>query len=155
MRRLSSLVALVILGSVVCAFAQTPSLQAEKTLSYKVGTEMALDVKVGPVKVHKVKITIGSGGGVGAAVKARVTKMDPLVEEVLQFVFDAENPDKVDYNVTYSVELLNTKGEVIDRFSEKDGYEAEAKSSRFEHVILKVALPMIDKVRIKFQAAVD
>ena len=155
MRRLPLLVALVLLGSAALAAGQTPPLQAEKTLAYKTGEGLTLDVKVGPVKIHKVIITVGIPGGVGAAMRAKVSKVDPLIDETLTFVFDAENPEKIDYNVTYSIEFLNTKGELIDRFSDKAGYEAEAKTSRFEHVTLKAVLPLIDKVRIKFQAAVD
>ncbi|MBE3134947.1 MAG: hypothetical protein IMZ55_15885 [Acidobacteria bacterium] len=157
MRRLSLLlVALVVLGNGLVLTGQSAPLLAEKTVIYRTGDTIALDVKVGTVTVSGVKMTVGGTGGIGSAMKATLTRMDPLTQTVLQFDFDAESPKGWGkWQVTYSVELLDAKGEMIDRFSDKDSYEAEAKTSNFKYVTLKAVLPLIDKVRIKFQAAAD
>ena len=148
------LLALLLTGGAL-AGADQPSLQAEKTLKYRTGSPTTLDVRVGPVKVSSVKVTTGGSGGIGATLKAKMTNVDPETQATLQFAFDAENPEKVAWKVTYTIEFLDAKGEVIDRFTSKATYEGEAKTSSFDHVILKAALPLIDRVRIKMQAALD
>jgi hypothetical protein len=151
---LLSALAVVVAGAAVAG--QPAPLQAEKTVKYKTGEALPLQVSVGTVKISALKITLGGSGGVGAAVKAKMTKMDPLIETALQFAFDGESPKGWGkWKVRYAVELLDAKGELIDRFNEDDSYEAEAKTSKFEHVTLKAILPLIDSVRIKFQASAD
>jgi hypothetical protein len=132
--------------------AGQPSLRAEKTVKYRTGESIALDVRVGPVKVSTVTFTVGGPGGIGAAVKAKMSRLDPNTQTMLTVAFDAENPESDEWLVNYTIEFLNAKGEVIDRFTTKDSYEAQAKTSSFEHATLKAVLPLVDKVRMKFQA---
>jgi hypothetical protein len=156
MRSLCLLIAVAVVVAGAAVLGQPAPLQAEKTVKYKVGEALPLDVSVGTVKIRALKITTGSAGGIGSAVKAKMTKMDPMINAVLQFGIDAESPKGWGkWKVTYAVELLDAKGEMIDRFTEDDSYEAEAKTSKFEHVTLKAILPLLDSVRIKFQAKAD
>jgi hypothetical protein len=132
--------------------AVQPSLRAEKTVKYRAGESITLDIRVGPVKVSTVTFTVGGTGGIGAAVKAKMSRLDPNTQTMLTASFDAENPESDEWLVNFTIEFLNAKGEVIDRFTSKDSYEAQAKTSVFERATLKAVLPLIEKVRIKFQA---
>jgi hypothetical protein len=147
-----SVLAFAMLGTALHA---QQSLRAEKTLKYRTDAELSLDVRVGPVKLSTVKIKVGGGTGIGAAIKAKAMRFDPETQALLQFAFDVENPDKDEWQVTYTVELLDAKGQVVDHFTSKDTYEGEAKTTTAEHVMLKAAVPLVDKVRFKFQAALD
>lgn len=154
MRTPALAVAILLLGLAGVAAGQ-PSLRAEKTVKYQTGNSISFDVRVGPVKVTNLKITVGSPGGLGSALKSKVARLDPETQTSLQFAFDAENPNAEQWQVTYTIEFLNAKGELVDRFGGKDKYEGEAKTSTFDHVILKAALPLVDSVRVKWQAARD
>jgi hypothetical protein len=156
MRSFCLLIALAVVVAGAAVAAQPAPLQAEKTVKYKVGEALPLQVSVGSVKISAVKITVGTPGGVGSALKAKMARMDPLTQTTLEFAFDAESPKGWGkWKVRYAVELLNARGELIDRFDDDDSYEAEAKTSKFDHVTLKAILPLIDSVRVKFQAAAD
>lgn len=155
MRSLSASVALLLLAFTAVAASGQPSLRAEKTLKYQTDNPIALDVRVGPAKVASLRITLGAPSGFGAAMKAKMAKTDPETQTTFQFAFDTENPNAEQWEVTYTVEFLDTKGTVIDRFTSKAEYEGEAKTSTFEHSMLKAAVPLIDRIRVKFQAAKD
>ena len=69
--------------------------------------------------------------------------------------FDSENPKDQEWVVTYTLELLDADGNLIDRFSKKESFEGEADVVKAERTILTYVVPMIAQVRIKLEAALD
>ena len=57
--------------------------------------------------------------------------------------------------MTYTLELLDANGKLIDRFSKKESFEGEADVVKAERSILTYVVPMIAKVRIKLEAGLD
>ena len=152
MPRWSLVVVALVVGSAWVAGEQPP-LEAEKTVTFRTDTPIVLDVRVGPVTVSGVKVTVFDPGGIGASLKAKVSHFDPQTQTALHVAFDAENGTADACKVTYSVEFLDAKDAVVDRFTDKASYKNGAKTSTFDHVTLKALVPLIDKMRIKFQAS--
>ncbi len=153
MRRLVA--AAVMLLAAAGLAAQQSSLRAETTVKYETGRAIPITLAVGPVKVATVKFTVGEEGGLKSTIRERVARMDPTTQTILHVTFDAENPQRDEWNVTYAVEFLDANGKIVDRFSKTDSYEGEAKTTTFDHITLKAALPLIEKVRIKLQGQLD
>ncbi len=154
MRRAVVSLAVAVMATAALGTAQS-SLRAETTVKYAAGKAIPLNATVGPVKVSTVKFTVGEEGGVRNSIRERMARMDPATQTMLHVSFDAENPQRDQWNVTYSVEVLDAGGKVVDRFSKKDSYEGEAKTTTFDHVTMKAVLPLVEKVRIKLQAELD
>jgi hypothetical protein len=60
-----------------------------------------------------------------------------------------------EWEVSVTVELLDAKGALIDRFSGSESLEAEAKNFYVEHPVLTYVLPSIAKATVRLQAKRD
>jgi len=161
MRRTSiTAFALALLATAVlagAARAEEGSLRFEKTVPFQSGHLVSLGAQVGPVRVAQVQFAIGggSGGGIGDTIRARVHGGDSDTLTTITASFDSENPKDQEWVVTYTLELLDADGKLIDRFSRKESFEGEADVVKAERSILTYVVPMISKVRIKLEAALD
>jgi hypothetical protein len=137
------------------ASAQESSLRFEKTVDWRTGTLIDLNAQVGPVKIGKVEFSDEGKGGGSIATRIRSGGGPSDTQTVLRATFDGENPQDVEWDVTFTLELFDARDRLIDRATGKASFEGEAKNARVEHPILSYVVPMIDKVRIKLEARVD
>ena len=136
------------------AAAQEGSLRFEKTVAWQTGRLIDLNAVVGPVRIGKVEFSDQGRGGGSIGTRIR-TGGGSDTQTVLRATFDGENPKEDEWVVTFTLELLDARGKLIDRATGKEGFEGEAKNARVDHPILEYVVPMISKVRIKLEARLD
>ena len=136
------------------ASAQEGSLRFEKTVPWQTGKLIALDTVVGPVRIGKVEFSNEGKGGGSIATRIR-SGGGSDTQTVLRATFDGENPKEDEWVVTFTLEFLDSKGNLIDRGTGKEGFEGEAKNAQVDHPILAYVVPMIARVRIKLEARLD
>lgn len=136
------------------AAAQEGSLRFEKTVPWQTGRLIDLNAVVGPVRIGKVEFSDQGKGGGSIASRIRAGGGSDT-QTVLRATFDGENPKEDEWVVTFTLELLDARGKLIDRATGKEGFEGEAKNARVDHPILEYVVPMISKVRIKLEARLD
>lgn len=124
----------------------------EKTLPFKVGQSHNVGAKLGPVEISTLKITnLGRGYGRG---RFALPNAPSETETTLRFAFDAKNPS-VEWEITYTIELLDKAGKLIDRYQKKESYEEEAKISNLDLAILEYVVPMISEVKLTLYGRLD
>jgi hypothetical protein len=123
----------------------------EGKVPFKIDTSAPLTAVVGPVKVTNLKITnMGRGYGRGG-LSFRSASPPSELSTTLRFAFDVDNPAEEEWDVTFTVELVDKSGKVIDRGSKTENYEEEAKVLNLDHAIIEYVLPMIAEVRVTLQ----
>lgn len=123
----------------------------EKTFAYAVDKTEMLTAVVGPVKIGTVKVTnMGRGYGRGGF-GIRSANPPSELATTLRFAFEVDNPKDEEWDVTFTVELLDKAGKVIDRATKRENYEDEAKALNLDHAILEYVLPMVTEVRITLE----
>lgn len=140
------------------AAAQERSLRFEKTVDYQLGKLIPLNATVGPVRVAKVELSQPAGGSMKESIMGRVRGGGGDSAETHATVrasFDSENPDEEEWVVTYTLDLLDSKGKLIDRIVGSQGLEGEAKVVNVDGSTLRYVLPFIDKVKIRLEARYD
>jgi hypothetical protein len=130
------------------------SLRFEKTVNWTTGKLIDIGATVGPVRIGKVEFSNEGKGGGSIASRFRGGSASDT-QTTLRATFDGENPKEDEWVVTFTLELLDKNGKLIDRATGKEGFEGEAKTARIDHPILEYVVPMIDKVRIKLEAKFD
>lgn len=160
MRRILAMtVALSAILAVTVASAQeSRSLRFEKTVDYQLGKLIDLNATVGPVRVAKVELSQPEGGSVKDSIMGRMRGGGGGSAEThatIRASFDSENPEEDEWVVTYTLDLLDGKGRLIDRVVKSEGLEGEAKVVEVDHSTLKYVLPFIDKVKIRLEARYD
>jgi hypothetical protein len=152
-----ALAALAAIGGV--AAAQEGSLRFEKTVPFQSGRLIDLGARIGPVRVSQVQFSTEGGGGGGGGIRERITSRMPGgggdTSTTIRASFDSENPRDQEWVVTYTLEFLDSNGKLIDRATRKESFEGEADVVKVERPILTYVVPMIARVRIKLEAALD
>jgi hypothetical protein len=136
------------------ASAQEGALRFEKTVAWQTGKLIDLNAVVGPVRIGKVEFANEGKGGGSIASRIRGGGASDT-QTLLRATFDGESSKEDEWVVTFTLELLDAKGRLIDRGSGKESFEGEAKNARIDHAILDYVVPMIAKVRIKLEARLD
>jgi hypothetical protein len=148
------LLLLTALCTSVALGAGTPGrdkVQAEKVLGFKTSKTFDLDMTVGEVKIASVELSdVGRGHSGGLASRLRGGS-DSELTTTLRAHFMAENKTHENWEITFMIEFLDKAGKVIDRDTKKSKWDHEAHAFDFDHQILEYVVPMIDKVRIKFE----
>lgn len=127
-------------------------LRFEKVVPWTTGKLIELNATVGPIKVAKVELTNqGKGSGLVSRIKPGASEL----QTTLRAAFDVENPKVDEWVVTFTLELLDKDGKLIDRAVDKEEFEGESKVYKVDHAILEYVVPLIDKVRIKLEARYD
>jgi hypothetical protein len=156
-RLLRPIAMLAAVVAVVAASGSALGAQAERfegKLPFKIDESQPLNGTVGPVKVATLKITnLGRGYGRGGFGPKINTPSE--LTTVLRLAFDVDNPRDDDWEVTFTVELLDKSGKIIDRAAKKEHYEGEAKIFNFDHPLLEYVLPMVHEVRVTLQGRLD
>jgi len=147
---------LVVLG---CALllalpAAAQSLRFEKTVNYNLDRLIELETTVGAVKVHSVQFSQEAPSGAGKLF-GKLRGADPEIDGNIGMAFDCENPEAKEWQVTFTLDFLDSKGKLIDRASTKEALEGQAKIATASHTTLKYVLPQIDKVKIRIEAKLD
>lgn len=142
----------------VRAQSQERSLRFETTVDYELGKLIDLNATVGPVRVSKVELSQPEGGSVKDSIVGRFRGGgggSSETQATIRAGFDTENPEEDEWVVTYTLDLLDSKGKLIDRVVKSQGLEGEAKVVNVDHAILKYVLPFVDKVKIRLEARYD
>ena len=145
----------VALAAVAALLALTPSFaqgdKFEKNVPFQIDKGVPLEAAVGPVKITGLKITnLGRGYGRGG-ISFRSASPPSELSTTLRFAFDVDNPADEEWDVTFTVELLDKGGKVIDRATKTENYEDEAKALNIEHSLIEYVLPLIADVRVTLQ----
>jgi len=157
MRKTFILAVALLATSSICS-AQERSLRFEKTVDYKLGKLIELNATVGPVRISKVEFSQPEGGSVKDSIVGRIRGGGGGSSETqgtFRAGFDSENPEEDEWVVTYTLDLLDGKGRLIDRIVQSEGLEGEAKVVDVDHPMLKYVLPFVDKVKIRLEARYD
>ena len=157
-KTLAMTVALLATLAVTVASAQeSRSLRFEKTVDYQLGKLIELNATVGPVRVTKVEFSQPEGGSVKDSIVGRIRGGGGSSETQATFRagFDSENPEEDEWVVTYTLDLLDSRGKLIDRIVQSEGLEGEAKVVNVDLATLKYVLPFVDKVKIRLEARYD
>jgi hypothetical protein len=123
----------------------------EKALPFKVDSTETLAATVGPVKIASLKVTNLGRGYSRGGFSLRSANPPSELSTTLRFAFEVDNPADEEWDVTFTVELLDKAGKVIDRATKTENYEGEAKALNIEHAIIEYVLPLIGDVRVTLQ----
>lgn len=137
--------------------AQSSSLRAERTVEFRTGKPLDLAVTVGPVKVSSVEFSnLGRGygrGGLADRLRAATGASD--ASTTLRARFPAENPSADEWQVTFSLELVDRGGKTIERVTRRSSWEGEARAFDFDFEILEYVVPMIARVNLRLEARLE
>lgn len=123
----------------------------EKNVAFQIDKTETLTATVGPVKVTSLKMTnLGRGYGRGGF-GLRTANPPSELSTTIRFAFEVDNPVDEEWDVTFTVELLDKSGKVIDKATKTENYEEEAKALTIDHSIIEYVLPLIGDVRITLQ----
>lgn len=157
--RKTFILAIALMAFASVSSAQERSLRFEKTVDYQLGKLIELNATVGPVRVAKVQLSQPEGGSVKDSIVGRIRGGagggSAETHATIRASFDSENPEEDEWVVTYTLDLLDSKGKLIDRIVGSEGLEGEAKVVDVDHSTLKYVLPFIDKVKIRLEARYD
>jgi hypothetical protein len=123
----------------------------DKKVAFEFDKALTLDGVAGPVKISSVKITNLGRGYSRGGISFRSAGPPSELSTVLRFVFDVNKPTDDEWDVTFTVELLDKSGKVIDRTSKKENYEHEATTLTIEHPLLEYVVPLVSELRITLQ----
>ena len=137
------------------AFSTLPLLaqgdRVEQKLAFEIDKSLALNGVVGPVKVPTLKVTNLGRGYSRGGLSLRTVSQPSELSTTLRFTFEVNNPMKEEWQVEFTVELLDKSGKVIDRFSKKEEYDNEAKALNIEHSLLEYVVPLVSDVKVTLQ----
>ena len=143
--------------AILLATMAMPSAQGERfegTLPFKVDVSQPVAATVGPVKVSTLKVTnLGRGygrGGFGPKMNATSE-----LSTVIRLAFDANNPRDEDWEVTFSVELLDRSGKSSIAPPRRSTSRASPRSSTSTTPSSSTVLPLVHEARITLQARID
>jgi hypothetical protein len=156
--RKTFILAVALMAVASMSSAQERSLRFEKTVDYTLGKLIELNATVGPVRVSKVEFSEPEGGSVKDSIVGRIRGGGGGSSETqgtIRAGFDTENPEEDEWVVTYTLDLLDSRGKLIDRIVKSEGLEGEAKVVNVDHSTLKYVLPFVNKVKIRLEARYD
>ncbi len=154
--RLSMLVVAVLLCSAAVFSGERSRLRFKKTVGFKLDTTVELGAEVGPLFVESVEFENRGAGTTKSkifGVLRRSGSADTTI--TLRCAFEVENPVKDEWDLTATIEFLDSKGELIDRVRSSRDFEGEADTWTIDHTILGYVIPLIDDVKIELQAEAD
>ncbi|HWN44409.1 MAG TPA: hypothetical protein VNW71_19450 [Thermoanaerobaculia bacterium] len=156
--RKTFILAVALMAAVSIGSAQERSLRFEKTVDYRLGKLIELNAAVGPVRVSQVEFSQPEGESVKDSIVGRIRGGgggSSETQATFRAGFDSENPDEDEWVVTYTLDLLDNRGKLIDRIVQSEGLEGEAKVVNVDQATLKYVLPFVDKVKIRLEARYD
>jgi len=120
----------------------TPSLTYETSIDFEPVKKIALDGRAGDIELRSVEITVtaAKGGMLGTSDADLKANISVLLECATQ----AEKKAKLDL----TVHLLDSEGNVIDRFGDGIGLKSGSRTIETKHTTLKYVVPLIKSVKI-------
>jgi hypothetical protein len=146
-----TLVAAGLIASVVMA-QNVGRLRFNKTYSFVTDEPIEVNAQVGPVLISSFEFK-----EVGLSTKRKLfkKKQDESIQTGILVAIQGENPTKDEWDVTFTIDLLDSNGKLIDRMRDSEEFEGEAKVHEFQHTTLAYVMPLIAKVEITLEAALD
>ena len=123
-------------------------------MPFVTGKTATLDAKVGPVLIQTVAFS-DRGRGTGSGLPGIGRPTPPETSTTIRAHFVAENPSADEWEVTFTLELLDKAGQLIDRVVKKGKWEGRSKPFDIDHPILAYVVPAIAEVRIKLEGRLD
>jgi opacity protein-like surface antigen len=106
----SCLVAVLAAGLAVPAAAQT---SVDKTVPFELDKWYQLDVKEGPITLHRIRLERQGGGGL----KARVRGADEEYSAVIKVELEYSNASSTDWRAAFRISWTDDHGEAIDGYN--------------------------------------
>lgn len=134
-------------------------LRFEAAVPYETGKMIELGAKVGDVEVNGVEFSELAGttsvGGKIAGGLGKLRGSDSTTKAALQVAFECVNLTTEDWEVTFTIDLLDAEGELIDRVTRDEDFRKESKIYKIQHEILAYVVPLIVDVKIRLDAELD
>ena len=131
---------------------QSKPLRAEKIVDFKADQLIELQITAGPVSIRTVKFQQNARESLGSRLRGRTATE---TETMMRASFDAENPEKDEWEVSFVIDFLDNRGKLIDRAKGSSTWEGEAKIFNLDHPMLTYAVPFVDRVKISLSAKLD
>jgi hypothetical protein len=145
--RRTLLAALMVLAWALPLVAQEDRFESKQ--AFALDKPMLLDGKAGPVKVTTLKITDLGLGYKSSGINITRTIAPPSeLSTTLRFAMDVNNPTHEEWQVTFTIELLDKSGKVIERVTKKENYDNEMDRLVIEHPLLQYVMPLISDVKV-------
>ena len=141
-------------ATALAAAGQESALRTERVVPFTMGKPETLNVKVGPVLVQTVEFS-DRGRGTGSGIPGIGKPTPPETSTTIRAHFVAENPSADEWEVSFTLELLDKSGKLIDRVVKKGKWEGRSKPFDVDHPILAYVVPAIAEVRIKLEGRLD
>lgn len=127
-------------------------LRFNKTFRFATGEPIEVNAQVGPVRISSIEFQ-----EVGLSTKRKLfkKKQDESIQTGILAAIQGENPTKDEWDVSFTIDFLDKNGKLIDRMRDTEEWEGEAKVHEFQHTTLAYVLPLIAKVEITLEAAID
>jgi hypothetical protein len=136
--------------------AEEGRLRVKKTVEFKLDSETKLNIRVGPMFIDSVAFENRGSGTTRSKVFGVLRRSGSAETAVtLRCALEVENPKEDEWELTATIEFLDSKGELIDRVRSSREFEGEADTWTIDHDILGYVIPLISEVRIEFQAELD
>jgi hypothetical protein len=123
----------------------------EQKLAFEIDKSLPLNGVAGPVKVPTLKIANLGRGYSRGGISLRSVNQASELSTTLRFSFEVNNPTREEWQVEFTIELMDKSGKVIDRLTKKEDYDDEQKVLTVEHPLLEYVMPMVSDVRITLQ----
>jgi hypothetical protein len=147
-----SILALLSAGLSMVAAQEQSRLRFNKTYSFTTDQPIEINAQVGPVLISSIELK-----DVGLSAKRRLfkKKQDESLQTNILAAIQGENPTKDEWDVTFTIDLLDRNGKLIDRMRDTEEWQGEAKLHEFQHTTLAYVVPLISRVEITLEAALD
>ena len=154
--RSSVLVAVVLLCSAAVFSGERSRLRFNKTVGFKFDKTVDLGAEVGPLFIESVEFENRGAGTTKSKVFGVLRRSGSADTTItLRCAFEVENPVKDEWDLTATLEFLDSKGELIDSVRSSRDFEGEADTWAIDHTILGYVIPLIADVKIELQAEAD
>ena len=137
---------LTLLAATVLAAPASAQTSVDKTLPFELDKWYELNVKEGPITLHRIRLERAAGGGL----KSRVTGGEDEYRAPLKVELEYTNAASSDWRVVFHISWLDESGEAIDGYngshqlSEKKDFERTGGSV----MTLRYGLARAKKLRV-------
>ena len=154
--RTSVIVVVMVLFGAAAVASERVRLRFNKTIDFKLDRASELSAEVGPLFVDTVEFEdLGSGTTKSKVFGVLRRSGSTETTITLRCAFEVENPVDDEWELTVTIEFLDSKGELIDSVRSSRDFEGEADTWTIDHTILGYVIPLIDEVKIEFRAEAD
>jgi hypothetical protein len=134
----------------VPAAAQT---SVDKTVPFELDRWYELDVKEGPITLHRIRLERQGGGGL----KARVRGADEEYSAVVKVELEYSNASSTDWEAAFRISWVDDRGEAIDGYNGSSELDEKKDFDRVGGTVstLKYGLARARKLRLLINVKPD